>query len=90
LSQRRQRRDDGNADMAFGGAVAVMAVEIVGLGGGGIGCAGDAHAPAVEQHARRKTVGIACMEQGCNVAANLPGLHRRCGRRYPQRIEKEI
>jgi hypothetical protein len=53
LRERSKRRHDRDADMALGGAVAVMAVEIVGLRGDGVSSAGNAGAAPVEQHAGR-------------------------------------
>ena len=52
LGKRQKRRNDGDPDMTLHRVVAVMGIQIVGLGGSGIGGPGKAGPAAVKQHPR--------------------------------------
>ena len=88
FGQRQQRRNDGHADMAFDRIVAVMRVEIVGLGRGGIGGPGKTGLAPVEQHPRLVGRVAGTVEQAGGIAGDAACLHRAGGGGNAKRVEK--
>ncbi len=90
LRQRGKRRHHSDTDMALGGAVAIVAVEVVDLRGNGIGRAGNTGAASVEQHAGRVLRVGGTIEQDGGIAGDAPCLHRPGGDGDTERIEQKV
>ena len=88
FGQRQQRRNDGHANMAFHRIVAVMRVEIIGLGGGGISSSGKAGLAPIEQHPRPVGRVTGAVEQAGDIAGDAACLHRTGGGGNAKCVEK--
>ena len=74
--------------MAFDRIVAVMRVEIVGLGRGGIGGPSKTGLAPVEKHPRPVGRVAGTVEQAGGIAGDAAGLHRAGGGGDAKRVEK--
>jgi hypothetical protein len=79
LRERRQRRHHGDADVALGRTVPIMAVEVVDLRRAGIGGTRYAGAPAVEEHTSRIPWFGGAIEKHGGVTRDAPCVHRTGG-----------